>query len=236
MANKKIKIGLSYTDWRYEEYVNWLLSSDESVEVVRLSYETDNYADLYGCDALVLSGGKDVNPEIYGKADQKHKCGKLLPVRDEFEQKLIEIALEKSLPILGICRGLQIFNVSRNFKGTLHCDIPSIGDKEYLVHSVKAHEGIRHPIKIKEGTLLEEIMRTNEIEVNSFHHQSVDLPGNDLIVSSTAPDGIVESLEWNDRKGKPFLILLQWHAERLVNEESSIKLLKYFYNSIKQRN
>jgi putative glutamine amidotransferase len=232
MKNDELKIGISYTDWRFDEYVSWLKTDSTKVEVIVLSYEMNNIQDLERCDRLILSGGKDVNPEIYVKADQINLCGKLLPKRDDFEIKLINTALEKKIPILGICRGHQIVNVSPIFGGSLHCDIPSIQNSKCLEHSNELPLIARHEIEIEKDTLMFEIMGSEKIDVNSFHHQSVDKVGKGLRVSSHAPDGIVESLEWVDKEKQPKLILVQWHPERLVEEKSSKLLLDYFYNKI----
>ena len=235
MKNDKLKIGISYTDWRLDEYIAWLKTDDINVDIIVLSYETGNIEDLKECDGLVLSGGKDVNPEIYGKADEISLCGKILPERDEFEIKLIETALEKEIPILGICRGQQIVNTSPQFAGSLHCDIPSIKGIKCLEHLNQSPEGPRHKIMIEKNTFMFDIMGSEQIEVNSFHHQSVDKIGKGLRVSSHAPDGIIESLEWENLEQKPLLILVQWHPERLVEEKSSKLLLNYFYNRIKTK-
>jgi putative glutamine amidotransferase len=232
MKQDKIKLGVSYTDWRFDEYVNWLKSRPVEVEVVVLSYELGNTDDLLGCDALVITGGKDLNPALYGKSDESHLCGNLLPERDAFELKLIEIALNNKLPLLGICRGQQIVNIAPYFGGTLYCDIPSIKDIKALEHSNESPSGPRHLINIVDRTLMSDIMSSEQVEVNSFHHQSVERVGKGLRVSSYAPDGIIESLEWSDREHTPLLLLVQWHPERLVEEKSSKLLIDYFYNRI----
>lgn len=229
---KVIKIGISYTDFRFNEYLDYLKSSEYKVDIVVLDYSKNNFEDLLNCDGLVLSGGKDINPELYGKGNEVHKCGKLIPERDIFELKLIEIAFDKKLPIFGICRGHQIVNISNNFKGSLHCDINSIETGDFLLHSNNTEEGVRHNINIVKGTILEKIFGKNVISVNSFHHQAVDKIGTGLKVSSYAPDGIIESLEWEKENSAPFLLLVQWHPERLLNEESSKLLINYYYNQI----
>lgn len=227
-----LKIGISYTDFRFNEYLDYLKSSEYNVDIVVLDYSKNNFEDLLNCDGLVLSGGKDINPELYGKGNEVFKCGKLIPERDSFELKLIEIAFDKKIPIFGICRGHQIVNISNRFKGSLHCDINSIGTGNYLSHSNNTEEGVRHNIEIVKGTILEKIIGKNVISVNSFHHQAVDKIGAGLRVSSYSPDGIIESLEWENGNNAPFLLLVQWHPERLLNEESSKLLINYYYNQI----
>lgn len=243
MKENKLRIGLSYTDWRFDEYVHWVkhgspANDTDQIEVVVLTYETNNYDDLLKCNGLVMSGGKDINPQLYGKGNEIHKCGTLLPERDEFELKLIEKALDMQIPILGICRGEQLTNTSKKFNGSLFCDIPSdipsaLGITP-LIHSNDDPKGPRHEIKIEKDSVLYSIIGKDTIEVNSFHHQSVDKIGDGLYVSSRSSDGVVESLEWADKSKLPLLLLVQWHPERLIDEESSQKLLDYFYKTIKR--
>ena len=240
MKENKLVIGLSYTDWRFDEYVHWVKNGSpstdpEQIEVVVLTYEKNNYDDLLRCNGLVMSGGKDIDPKLYGKGNEVHKCGTLIPERDEFELKLIEKALDTKIPILGICRGEQLVNISKKFNGSLFCDISSMIEMNPLLHSNDDPKGTRHEIKIEKDSLLYSILGKDIIEVNSFHHQSVDKVGDGLYVSSRSSDGIVESLEWIDKLNEPLLLLVQWHPERLIDEESSQKLLDYFYNIIKTK-
>jgi putative glutamine amidotransferase len=240
MQDNKLVIGLSYTDWRFDEYSHWVKhgspsTNPDQIEVVVLTYEKNNYDDILRCNGLVMSGGKDINPDLYGKGDQIHKCGTLIPERDEFELKLIEKAFDMKIPLLGICRGEQLINISKKLNGSLFCDIVSMGVTNLLMHANDDPKGPRHEVKIEKDSLLYSIMGKDIIEVNSFHHQSVDKVGDGLCVSSRSSDGIIESLEWTDKSIEPLLLLVQWHPERLIGEESSQKLLDYFYNTIKTK-
>jgi putative glutamine amidotransferase len=230
----KLKIGLSFSDFRIEEYREYLKKTKYSVEVIDLSYHEMNTSDLKKCDALVLSGGIDIHPGIYGKEDKISLCGKnIVEKRDEFELNLIDSALNINMPIFGICRGMQIVNVSPYFGGTMYCDIDTeVKNREMnIFHRVEAKEGARHVIRLMENTMLKEILKSGETEVNSFHHQAVENPGKGLKVSSYALDGIIESLEWELQDSKPFLLLVQWHPERMEDESSRI-ILESFYEHI----
>jgi len=240
VKKNKLTIGLSYTDWRFDEYFHWLKhgspsTNSDQIEIVVLTYEKNNYDDLLSCDGLVMSGGKDINPQLYGKGNQVHKCGTLIPERDEFEINLLEKAFDLQIPMLGICRGEQIINITKKFNGSLICDIASMDAINILLHSNNEPKGPRHEIKIEKDSLLYSIMGKDMIEVNSFHHQSVDKVGDGLRVSSRSSDGVIESLEWVDKSMEPLLLLIQWHPERLIDEESSRRLLDYFYNTIKTK-
>jgi putative glutamine amidotransferase len=159
-------------------------------------------------DGLVLSGGEDVDPAHFN-AEPHDALGDVDPVRDAFELALFREAWSRRLPVLAICRGIQLVNVALG--GTLWQDIPSerpgaLGHK---------HTGDRddrtHPIDLVRGSRLAAALGALRCDVNSFHHQSVrDLaPG--LVVTATAPDGEIEGLE--GAPDMPWLLAVQWHPE-----------------------
>lgn len=156
------------------------------------------------CDGVLLSGGGDVDPFWFGQtADEE--LGEIDPVRDAFEIKLAQLALAAGKPVLGICRGCQIMNIAAG--GTLMQDI-----KSGRMHEQKAPRDYPiHDILIEEGSRLNRIMGTDRIRVNSFHHQAIDVPGENMVISAwAADDGIVEAIESRD---KPFYLGVQWHPE-----------------------
>ncbi len=158
----------------------------------------ENVADLSDVDGLLLAGGTDVDPELYGAA---REAGTDEPdcVRDGLEDALLDEALDRDLPVLGICRGLQFLNV--HLGGTLRQHID--GHKRPKVREV-------HSVAIAPGSRLEAILATREYVVNSRHHQAADRVGAGLAVTATAPDGVVEALEL---PGKRFVLAVQWHPE-----------------------
>jgi putative glutamine amidotransferase len=158
----------------------------------------ENVTDLGGVDGLVLAGGTDVDPALYG-AGREAETDEPDRVRDGLEGALLDEALERDLPVLGICRGLQILNV--HLGGTLRQHID--GHKFPKVREV-------HGIAIAPGSRLEAILGTREYVVNSRHHQAADRVGAGLGVTATAPDGVVEALEL---AGKRFVLAVQWHPE-----------------------
>ena len=154
---------------------------------------------------LVLTGGEDVAPARYGALSHP-KLGETDPARDAVELALIAGAGQRRLPILAICRGLQILNVALG--GTLYQDLGS----ERAGPIDHADPRSRHGVQVEPGTLLHDTLGTHETSVNSRHHQAIrDLaPG--LRASAWAADGVVEAVEPGDRGG-PWTLAVQWHPE-----------------------
>jgi putative glutamine amidotransferase len=184
-------------------------------EVRILEQSPDPSAALDGIDGLLLTGGDDVAPARYGEAPHATVV-EAEPGRDVFELALAAQARARGLPILAICRGLQVLNVSGG--GTLVQDIPSQVTGA-LAHSlnIPPHESysLAHEIWMDAGTLLSRLMGerlsdTDSCDVNSRHHQAVKQPAPGLIVSATAPDGVIEAIE--DPLAR-FCLGVQWHPE-----------------------
>lgn len=221
-----MKIGLTYTgsDAKHENYVRWLKDQDDTIEVVRLSVADDPGA-IKECDALVLSGGVDIEPTLYGGPfgyDKSPKTG-WQKDRDLFEYSTLLFAWEHGLPVLGVCRGLQLINV--NCAGTLVQDLGLRGDE---THENSTGVDKQHAVGVVEGTLLAGIVGgAAGGMVNSAHHQAIDRLGKGLKVSSRAEDGTIEGIEWADPEGKPFMIAVQWHPERMyVDKMTDVFLYK----------
>jgi putative glutamine amidotransferase len=180
----------------------------------------DNPEAVAGCDGVVLSGGEDVQPDLYGRPEyvKEYDLKEIIPERDRFEYAVIRNVLEQGKPLLGICRGLQIVNVYLG--GTLVPDIPSVLHSD--AHGKKAGEDQLHEIRIVPGSLLSRVSGLGSGQVNSAHHQSAARPGRDLKISATADQGIVEALEWEDPLDRPWLLLIQWHPERMADGESPL--------------
>lgn len=157
-------------------------------------------------DALLLSGGGDVDPELYGGDPASAEL--VDRRRDDFELELIRGALERDMPILGICRGIQILNVSHG--GTLK----SLRDDQALmdVHGVDLDSLRAHTVDIVADSHLGRLYGAGQKQVNSLHSQAVDQVGDHLRVVASAPDGTTEALERVDRS---FVVTIQWHPEIL---------------------
>jgi putative glutamine amidotransferase len=171
-------------------------------------------------DGLLLSGGVDVDPVLYGR-DPHPRLGRVDRRRDDFELALVHEALRRDLPTLGICRGQQVLNVARG--GTLLQDIPSEWTGA-MGHDARGRRWRRaHDVEVLPGTRLRAILGRDSIPVNSFHHQAVADVGAGLVVSARCPgDGIVEGLE---APAARFVVAVQWHPESFWNRPDSFQCL-----------
>lgn len=167
-----------------------------------------------GVDGVLLAGGGDVLPSIYGEpAHPSFDAAE--PGRDEYEIELVKRAIEADLPVFAICRGIQVLNVARG--GTLVQDIASELPAA-LPHTmtVPPHQpfDLAHDIWLTPGSTLARLMadrtENDELAVNSRHHQALKATGEGLIVTATAPDGVIEAVEDPARR---FLLGVQWHPE-----------------------
>jgi putative glutamine amidotransferase len=179
---------------------------------------------LDACDGILLGGGRDIDPRVYDQEPTEH-LSVTEPRRDEFELELVERALDRGLPILGMCRGIQILNVALG--GTLVQDLalrpewaehPSDrGWKAWKEVEASALDGNapvpphpRHSIAIAPGSRLHDALGAQEIEVNSFHHQALDVVAESLTVVARAPDGVVEAVEL---EGDEYVLAVQWELQ-----------------------
>jgi len=215
-----IIIGISFTEAKYSNYPAWIIGENSSIEIVALSWEKQNIEDLNKCHGLLLSGGVDIDPffyepEILNYPNQPAEWNRK---RDLFEMDLFNVATQKKIPILGVCRGLQLVNVALG--GTLLSDIEAIGKTN---HRSKLGVDHVHPLQLLEGSLLQGITMIDEGEVNSAHHQSINKLADSLMVNCIShPDGIIEGVEWKEKQNRSPMICVQWHPERINNKEQSV--------------
>lgn len=164
-------------------------------------------------DGLLLSGGQDISPELYNE-EPIEELGEIGPDRDRWELKLFQEAYRKKLPILGICRGMQLINVGLG--GSLYQDIYSQNNDSLLHTSKDGKSCAYHKILIENGSQLEEILCClDSLYVNSYHHQALKSPGKNLKVVARSDEGIIEAIEAEDSDQR-FLIGVQWHPEDLA--------------------
>lgn len=162
-------------------------------------------------DGVCLSGGPDLDPESYG--ERRHtRTGPTESQLDVFELALAQAADARRLPILAVCRGMQLLNVSRG--GTLHQHLPDIVGERITHRQSEVGERPTHWVTLTPTSRLSEILDRRRTKVNSFHHQAIATLGAGLNVTSQASDGTIESVEATDRE---FVVGVQWHAECLVD-------------------
>lgn len=167
---------------------------------------------LKDIDGLVLTGsGPDLPPTLYGER-QRFKFRVVSERRSTFELEMVRLARRADLPVLGICGGMQAMNVACG--GTLFQDIPSQIAKPLRHRQSTTATNLSHAVTVTPGSLLERILRTLSLRVNSSHHQSVKSVAPSLIASAVAPDGIVEAIESPTHR---FFLGIQWHPEFLFD-------------------
>jgi putative glutamine amidotransferase len=207
-----IRIGLTYTgtEEKHYNYVNWL-KGDDQIEITRLSAADNNLDKVAEMDALVLSGGVDTHPKNYGSTvtHYPNAPAKYQEDRDEFEIAVFKKSQELQLPVLAICRGMQLINCVLG--GDL---VQDIGPEANELHRSDTTDE-QHEVIILPGTLLADIAQVEKDEANSAHHQCVNTLGKGLLANALSADGITEGYEWEDKSGKAFLLGVQWHPERM---------------------
>ena len=179
-------------------------------------------------EGLCLSGGPDLDPSAYGAPP--HRCaGPADPTLDSFELELAREAVERDMPLLAICRGMQVFNVRRG--GTLiqhlpDCDWVTIDHRQEKAGNLTSHE-----VRLDPASRIAEVVGEDTIAVNTFHHQGIASLGNDLEAVGWDDDGLVEAIEIPDRR---FALGVQWHAELMAELEAGSTLFSRFVEAARE--
>ncbi len=162
-------------------------------------------------DGLVVTGGDfDVPPEMYGETSVHAKVT-TKPRRSQFEAAITQGAMQRHIPVLGICGGEQLLNVLLG--GTLIQHIPDSIVNPLAHEQPNPRHEVGHEVQVVKDTLLHRIVGQERIAVNSAHHQAVAKPAPGAVVNATAPDGVIEGIEWPNH---PFFLGVQWHPEFLI--------------------
>ena len=199
-----------------------------------LNYATDSPAAVMSeVDGILLPGGDDVEPSLYG-AQAHPTFDPAEGGRDTYELELARLAADADMPLFAICRGIQVLNVARG--GTLVQDIQS-EMPDPVAHSVRdTPHTIAHDVWVSEGTLLHSLLReridADSCPVNSRHHQALQKVGAGLVVSATAPDGVVEAVE---DPSKRFCLGVQWHPENFYRTGEFRALFEAFVEAARGR-
>jgi acyl-CoA reductase-like NAD-dependent aldehyde dehydrogenase/gamma-glutamyl-gamma-aminobutyrate hydrolase PuuD len=219
--NLKKKIGISYTRTLFQNYWNWFTPADlgNDVELVELSFEKNNVAEIHQCDGFILTGGVDVDPRLYnGETHYDNRPDQHQLERDRFEELIFRYSQAQRLPLLGICRGMQLVNVLQG--GKLIQDLDDGNERHRKEASDK-----EHTIITGRDTLLYRIAGSPTGHVNSAHHQAIDpgAIGENLLVNAYDDDAekIIEGLEFRDKTNKGFMLCVQWHPERIPGKEEN---------------
>jgi NAD-dependent aldehyde dehydrogenases len=217
----KKRIGISFTTTMFQNYWNWFTQDDlqNDLELVELSFQKNNVEDIPGCDGFVLTGGVDVHPSFYdGNPAYDNTPVEFQPNRDQFEERIYRYSQLHKLPVLGICRGMQLINVLEG--GKLIQDL----DNGNARHS-KEESDKQHNIVAQSKSLLCQVSGSASGQVNSAHHQAIDphAIGGNLVANAYDDDDdkIIEGLEFKDKSGKGFMLCIQWHPERMKNKEDN---------------
>ncbi|MEN8224383.1 MAG: gamma-glutamyl-gamma-aminobutyrate hydrolase family protein [Bacteroidota bacterium] len=197
----------------YGNYAKWLNRVDTGIISVDLYHIPLDSALLLldGCSGLILSGGPDVFPGRYDQAKDTIKCD-IDYYRDTLEWALIRKAKEMEMPILGVCRGLQIFNIYHG--GSLYPDIPTDFDST-IMHRCKDKNNCNHAIRVLKNSSLFKITGERTGTVNSNHHQGIHRLGKGLSAIARTDEGLIESIEYESPEDMPFFLGVQWHPERM---------------------
>ncbi len=167
-------------------------------------------------DGILLSGGGDIDPLLFGE-EPLHQSGEISPLRDAYEMRVCHDALEKNLPILGICRGMQVMNIVTG--GSIYQDIGKQAGTT-LKHIQQAPRSYgTHSIFIEDDTLLTDLWENKRTVVNSLHHQAVSTLGEGFVPAARSADGLVEAIE---HRGCLFALGVQWHPEAMKTEEMGL--------------
>jgi putative glutamine amidotransferase len=210
------------------DYIRSLQRAGATVVLLPIEEADQIDSTLNQLDGLLLAGGADINPLYYGDIPQSY-LGTVEEERDNFELNLARQALERDIPILGICRGLQVLNVAAG--GSLYQDLEHEMGPEHF----HAREQFRkwqgsHSVNLREGRKIYEAIGEKSLMVNSFHHQAVKTLGRDFEVSAWSFDGVIEAIE---SKAHHYVAAVQWHPE-MMSERDVLqqRLFNHFVNEI----
>ncbi len=182
-------------------------------------------------DGIVLTGGNDVFPLLYGE-EPKEKLGEIFPERDKFDSLLIRFAMAYKKPVFGICRGMQIINVECG--GSLYQDL-SYDENVKIKHFQKARAHTpTHSINVASNSFLADIYPEGIGFINSYHHQTINQLAPGFVITAKSADDVIEAIE--NISEDTFVIGVQWHPEMMaVNDKAAQKLFKKFVNEVDLR-
>lgn len=220
-----------FTDWKrhfcVDSYVQAIKKAGGIPVLLPVLTDFDNEtikAIVNKIDGLLIPGGIDVDPQFYNE-QEKTECGIVNPIYDKFQIAIFKESYKRNIPVLGICRGLQLINIALG--GTLYQDQSLFYRKTKINHQVM--ENCRYPahqIEIKRNSILFDIFQKDKLEVNSIHHQFAKNIADNLYITAKSTDGVIEGLE---DKNKKFVLAVQWHPEAMIATFDEMNLLFSFF-------
>ncbi len=227
MAKKLIAVVPLWDDekkslWMLPNYLDGIRESGGIPIVLPLHISPEDAVQIMACcDGLLMTGGHDVDPAMYG-AEKKATCGALCEARDALERALYACAVRQDKAVLGICRGIQTINAFEN--GTLYQDLPTEHPSSVEHHGKPPYDQVIHHVTLT--SQLQALLGTERLGVNSYHHQAIETLGADLEIMAQADDGIIEAVR---HKHKRFVWGVQWHPEfSFWTDENSRKIFRAF--------
>lgn len=215
--------------WMLPGYAQGLEEAGAAPVVLPLTSDPaalERYAHTF--DGFLFPGGHDLAPSLYGE-EPSEKCGTVIPQRDSMEQAFFPLALATRKPLLGICRGIQLFNVMLG--GDLWQDLPTQRPSGVQHHETAPYDKVAHSVTVLPDNPLAAAVGAGEMTVNSYHHQAVKALGRGLQVAATAPDGVVEAVYL---PGHKFALAVQWHPEfSRLSDPNSRKIFQAFVDACK---
>ena len=201
-----------------DNYVNWIATKNTVILDAYHISNTDSILAL--ADGIIITGGEDINPLLYNDTSNLKLCGDIDHRRDTLEKKLFDYAFENKIPLIGVCRGMQMINVASG--GTLYGDIPSeIGTE--VIH--RNNGEVMHEIAVTESYPLIFPEGQDTFMVNSWHHQGLKNIPDGINVVARSFDGLPEAI-YIDEKLHPFMIAVQFHPERLGSDNPIHKRMR----------
>jgi putative glutamine amidotransferase len=228
-----MRIGITRADINNQNYSKWIAETNPEIEIVELAFENSNLKDAERCHGIILSGGIDMHPSFFLEEYSESYFDappSFMKTRDQFELNVLAICMDSKIPVLGICRGLQLMNVF--FKGTLVIDI---GEEKNKNHRRENGMDKTHSLSILPDSVLKTIINQSVGTCNSAHHQVIDNLAENFKAVAFSDDGLIEAIEPISPQSH-FVIAVQWHPERMPDQDNPTtkNIKEAFINASKQ--